>query len=89
MKRALKSKLKELGYKEIRTWYTYWRKQDINLYIEDNEVSQHWIDVILEINNEQDFQELKDSISYYEEQLKTMQKDLEVLKEYEWWTKRS
>ena len=83
MKRVLKSKLKELGYKEIRTWYTYWRKEDINLYIEDNEVSEHWVDVVLEINNEQDFQELKDSISYYEEQLKIMQKDLEELKNVE------
>ena len=83
MKRALKSKLKELGYKEIRSWYTYWHKQDIHLYIEDNKVSEHWIEVTFDINNEQDFQELKDSISYYEEQLKIMQKDLEVLKEYE------
>ena len=83
MKRVLKNKLKELGYKETRSWYTYWYKQDIHLYIEDNKVSEHWVEVTLEIKNEEDLQELKDSISYYEEQLKTMQNDLEALRNVE------
>lgn len=35
------------------------------------------------IQNRNDIQELKDSIEYYDNQLKIMEKDLEVLKEYE------
>ena len=80
----LEERLKELGYEYDK--YVYWIKGKIYLYMSPiKTIIEKWcfVKVNFTIQNDFDLQELKDSISYYEEQLKIMQKDLEVLKEYE------
>lgn len=80
----IEDKLKELGYEYDK--YVYWVKDKIYLYMSPiKTITEKWcfVKVNLIIQNRNDIQALKDSIDYYHEQLMTMQKDLEVLKEYE------
>ena len=77
----LEEKLIELGY--TYDGYVYWQKDKICLYMTPiKTIKKEWcfVSVKFIIQNRNDIQKLKDSIDYYHEQLMTMYKDLEVLK---------
>ena len=81
----LEDKLKELGYEYNKVVDVY-SKDRIRIYIHNNRILKNDCHIAIKnviIQNRNDIQELKDSIDYYNEQLMTMYKDLEVLKEYE------
>ena len=77
----LEQKLIELGYKYDRAteWYC---KDRIRITIYKNKIIEKSCCISIKqqiIKNRNDIQELKDSIEDYDNQLKIMQKDLEVL----------
>ena len=81
----LEEKLIELGYE--MNMFGYYQKRDINILInkERNKIYEKdcCIEVSIPIKSRNDIQALKDNIPNYDEQLRIMWKDLEVLKKYE------
>ena len=82
----LEEKLIQLGYKRCNV--NYYRKERIALMIYEDENKTIKIKAHIKIKeqiikNRNDIQKLHDSIECYDNQLKIMQKDLEVLKEYD------
>lgn len=86
MMTKLEEKLFNLGYRYV-DYYCY-NKGDIYIYITDdnkNIYRPHCYISIKQrrIQDESDMQRLKNSIEYYDNQLKIMENDLEILKECE------
>ena len=84
----LEEKLKELGYRPLNNelYDGHYLKENIYIVIHNNKIIKDICYVAIKqqsIQNRNDIQALKDSIEYYDEQLKIMQKDLEVLKNVE------
>lgn len=82
----LEEKLFDLGYRYV-DYYCY-NKGDIYIYITDDNKNIYrprcYISIKQRrIQDKSDMQRLKNSIEYYDNQLKTMENDLEILKEYE------
>ena len=82
----LEEKLKELGYRYV-DYYCY-NKGSIYIYITDDKKNIYrprcYISIKQRrIQDKSDMQRLKNSIDYYDEQLRIMQKDLEELRKYE------
>lgn len=78
----LEKKLKDLGYE--MNMFGYYQKQNINILINtiDNTIFEKdcYVEVVKQIRSRNDIQSLKDNIPNYDEQLRIMWKDLEVLK---------
>ena len=82
----LEEKLFNLGYRYV-DYYCY-NKGDIYIYITDDNKNIYrprcYISIKQRrIQDESDMQRLKNSIEYYDNQLKIMENDLEILKECE------
>ena len=76
----LEQKLKDLGYKKSSV---FWKKNDIYIYLFSNKTlfkEYCYVNFNKWIQSRNDIQALKDSIEYYDEQLKIMDKDLKELK---------
>lgn len=83
MKKVLQKKLEELGYIQYQTNMYVKLKYDIVLCFKANKIVDYYISVIRTIRNRNDIQSLKDSVENYDNKLRIMWNDLEVLKEYE------
>ena len=76
----LEENLKELGYE--LNMFGFYSKQDIKILAIKNKIFNNncYVEAIKEIKNRNDIQALKDSIEDYDNQLRIMKKDLEILK---------
>lgn len=83
MKKALQKKLNELGYVHYESNMYVKKGYDIVLCIEASSIINYYISVIKTIKSRNDIQSLKDSVENYDNQLRIMWNDLEVLKDYE------
>lgn len=83
MKKAMLNKLNELGYSHYENNMYVKNGYSIVICFEASKIIDHYISVIRTIRNRNDIQAYKDSIECYDNQLRIMYEDLEVLRNVE------